>query len=173
MPDGLALMPGLFLTGFMGSGKSTVGRLVADDLGWQFVDLDEEIERIEGMTIARIFDERGEAEFRRLETEALRVQVRAAERGQPRVVSLGGGAFAQEANRALLAGATIVWLDAPEPVLYERVAHQDHRPLARDRARFAALYAARQEAYAKASFRVGAVGEAPEVARRVLELPLW
>src|SRR3984885_5965473 len=85
--------PGIFLVGFMGSGKSTVGRALADELGWGFADLDEEIEKREGMPIVRIFDTRGEAEFRRAETAALRERVRAVERGRPCVIALGGGTF--------------------------------------------------------------------------------
>jgi shikimate kinase len=174
MPEGLARIPGLFLAGFMGSGKSTVGRLVADEMGWAFVDLDEAIEQAHGATIADIFANKGEAEFRRMESEALRDQVRLAERGRPRIVAMGGGAYASEANRKMLAElATVVWLDAPEELLFARVAHETHRPLARDRAKFLELYEARQAAYAEADFRVDASAEPAEVARRIQELPLW
>ena len=64
--------PGIYLTGFMASGKTTIGRLLADELDWQFVDLDKEIEAQQGISIAEIFDTRGEQEFRRIETEAIR-----------------------------------------------------------------------------------------------------
>ncbi len=64
--------PAIYLVGFMGCGKSTVGRALADELGWTFVDLDEEIERKQGATIASIFDTRGEAAFREMECDALR-----------------------------------------------------------------------------------------------------
>lgn len=158
----------------MGSGKSTVGRILADELGWEFIDLDAGIEATEAMPISQIFAERGEEAFRQIEHEALREQTRAAERGKPRVVALGGGAYAQERNRTLLEPmGTVVWLDAPLDVLLARVATQNNRPLARDQAKFAELYEARRSAYAMADFRVDAVGEAPAVAARVLELPLW
>src|SRR5579862_9900078 len=85
--------PGIYLVGFMGSGKSTVGRALADELGWSFFDLDDEIERREGATISELFDTRGEASFRQAESAALRERVVQVERGRPQVVSLGGGAF--------------------------------------------------------------------------------
>jgi shikimate kinase len=174
MPEGLARIPGVFLAGFMGSGKSTVGRMLADEMGWVFVDLDEAIEKKEGVPITQIFDERGEAEFRRLESEALLAQIKAAERGHPRVVAMGGGTFAQQANREMLAGlAVVIWLDAPEELLYARVLHESHRPLARDRAKFLALYEERQASYSQADFRVDASGDAAEVVQRIQELPLW
>jgi shikimate kinase len=174
MPGKLARCPGLFLAGFMGSGKTTVGRLLAIELGWEFIDLDAVIEAAEAMPISQIFAQRGEAAFRQIEHEALREQTRAAERGKPRLVALGGGTYAQERNRILLEPMiTVVWLDAPLDVLLARVATQDNRPLARDQAQFAELYQARRSSYAMADFHVDASGEAPAVAARVLELPLW
>src|SRR5712675_109082 len=67
--------PGIYLVGFMGCGKSTVGRALADELGWYFSDLDEDIEQGAGTTIAQIFDTRGEAAFREMETESLRKRI--------------------------------------------------------------------------------------------------
>ena len=85
--------PGIYLVGFMGSGKSTVGRALADELGWHFIDLDEEIERQQGCTISSIFDSQGEPAFRKVESEALHKVVRAIQSGRPHVVALGGGAW--------------------------------------------------------------------------------
>ena len=79
--------PGLYLVGFMAVGKTTVGRALADELGWPFADIDAEIEANEGKTIAQIFDERGEFAFRDLETEAIRRRVRWIEAGHPCVVA--------------------------------------------------------------------------------------
>ncbi len=93
--------PGIYLVGFMGSGKTTIGRLLAARLGWSFADLDEEIEAAERATIAAIFEERGEPEFRRIEAEMLRQHVRSIERGKAAVIALGGGAFAQQQNREI------------------------------------------------------------------------
>jgi len=73
--------PGIYLAGFMGSGKTEVGRLLADELGWNFVDLDADIEAAQGMPITEIFDTRGEPEFRQMERAALQERVREVERG--------------------------------------------------------------------------------------------
>lgn len=174
MPGKLARSPGLFLAGFMGCGKSTVGPMLAEQMGWEFVDLDNAIEKAQGTAITEIFETRGEEEFRRIEHEALREQVRAAERGRPRVVALGGGAFAQERNRMLLQGTgTVVWLNAPADLLLSRIEHETHRPLARDRDRFAELYEARLLAYAEADFQVDATPAPRVIVDRILELPLW
>ena len=96
--------PGIYLLGFMASGKSTVGRHLAHRLGWSFFDLDDEIEAAEKTTIAHIFDTRGEAEFRRIESEMLAQHIRSIEHGRAAVVALGGGAFLSPANRDLAAG---------------------------------------------------------------------
>src|SRR5262249_42678239 len=85
--------PGIYLVGFMGSGKSTIGRALADELGWNFGDLDADIEERSQSTISEIFDTHGETAFRVLETAALRDRVRIVESGRPHVISLGGGAF--------------------------------------------------------------------------------
>lgn len=147
--------PGLYLLGFMASGKSTIGRHLADRLGWSFFDTDHEIEAAEKATIAHIFDTRGEAEFRRIETEVLREHVHWIERGRPAVVALGGGAFCTPENRTLLSehGVT-VWLNCPFAVVERRVAQASHRPLARDPEKFAALYAERLETYRLADIHV-------------------
>src|ERR1700736_1699226 len=105
------------LTGFMGSGKSTVGRLLAAQLAWHFVDLDSEIERHTGLPISQIFEQKGEAVFRDIEHDCLgRVLGWASERDARVVLALGGGTFAQSRNAALLRnvdapGVAIVWLD--------------------------------------------------------------
>ncbi len=159
--------PGVYLVGFMASGKSTIGRHLAHRLGWNFFDTDHEIESAEKATIAELFDSRGEAEFRRIESEILRQHVRWVERGRPAVLALGGGAFAQEANRALLSehGVT-VWLDCPFETVRRRVAAQQGgalRPLARDPDKFEALFAERRSIYSLADVRVPVECDDPEV----------
>lgn len=157
--------PGIYLVGFMGSGKTTVGRLLAERLGWSFADLDEEIEAAEGRSISDIFERFGEPEFRRIEAEALRRHVLSVERGQPAVLALGGGAFAQDENRALVLQHGIVfWLDCPFDTVTRRVAPATHRPLARDPERFAALYEARREIYAQADVRIEIQSDDPAAA---------
>jgi shikimate kinase len=157
--------PGIYIVGFMGAGKSMVGRLLAHKLGWSFFDLDHEIEAAEKTSISEIFETRGEAEFRHIETAMLRQHVSAIEQGRPAVVALGGGAFAQEANRNLLANSGItIWLDCPFEVVLRRVAQASHRPLARDPERFAALYQQRLVSYRLADIRILIRSDDPAVA---------
>ena len=124
--------PGVYVVGFMASGKSTIGRALAHRLGWSFFDCDDEIEAAEKTTVAEIFSSRGEEEFRRIEKEIVRQHVRWIERGRPAVLALGGGAFAESATRSLLTGNGIaVWLDCPFDTVHRRLAGTSHRPLAR------------------------------------------
>jgi shikimate kinase len=156
--------PGIYVVGFMASGKSTVGRHLAHRLGWNFFDTDDEIEAAEKMAISDLFATRGEREFRRIEQEILRQHVRWIERGRPAVVALGGGAFVEPENRRMLAENGIsVWLDCPLEVVKRRVAQSEHRPLARDADQFAALYEARREYYAKADVHIPVESDDAEV----------
>jgi len=167
--------PGLYLVGFMGSGKSAVGRLLADELGWSFADIDEDIEKAQSFTIAELFDLRGEEEFRRIERDALRKRVREVECGKPMVVALGGGAFVDADNRRILEerGVTI-WLDCPFRRISARVEGQTHRPLARDPERFRQLFDDRQDIYAKAEHRIEAdTDDATSIVAQILRLPIF
>jgi shikimate kinase len=159
----------------MAAGKTTVGRMLADRLGWTFADLDDDIEKSEGQTIADIFDQRGEAEFRRIEYDAVRSRVRTVERGCPTVVALGGGAFAQPKNRTLLSenGITI-WLDCDFDRVCARLAGTSHRPLARDGEKFARLYQERQSDYSEAEYRVAIASDDPATTvDAILALPFF
>lgn len=155
----------LYLVGFMGSGKSTVGPILAEQTDREFLDLDELIEAAEEIDIPRIFDLRGEAYFRELETRILAsVQVR-----EPSVVALGGGAFSQAPNRDLIFRTGIaVTLRIPLELAWERSTQMDNRPLARDRQQFETLYLQRQPDYALADLRVGVSGRSPEQICRVI-----
>ncbi|MEO8053235.1 MAG: shikimate kinase [Acidobacteriota bacterium] len=167
--------PGIYLVGFMGCGKSTVGSALADELGWCFYDLDREIEKTAGTSVAEIFDQRGEGEFRTLETEALKKRVQNVRTGRPQVIALGGGAFAIEENVALASnhGVTI-WLDVPLAVIQPRIAAETHRPLARDPQRFQELYDVRRQSYARADYRIEALDQAAaDVVAGILALPLF
>ena len=127
----------LVLTGFMGAGKSTIGRLLAARLNWTFLDLDAHLEARTGATIPQLFERHGEAHFRRLESSAL-----ASALGHDRtVLALGGGTPEELTNRLLLeqTPATFtIFLDAPFPTLYDRCMLQDlgdpalARPVLRD-----------------------------------------
>jgi shikimate kinase len=167
--------PGLYLVGFMGSGKSTVGRIVAAELGWAFADTDDDIEGERKQTICSIFDQYGEAEFRRIETEAIRRRVAHVEAGHPMVVALGGGAFAREENVQLIENNGVtVWLDCPLDLIRKRCESATHRPLARDPAKLEELYLARRSAYARADFRIGVlINDSAGAAAEVLKLPIF
>jgi len=166
--------PGIYLVGFMGSGKSTVGRHLAHRLGWSFFDLDGEIEAAEKTSIGEIFETRGEAEFRRIETAMLRQHVASIERGRPAVVALGGGAFAHPENRELLQDHGITfWLDCPFEIVSRRVAQASHRPLARDPEKFAALYRERLDTYRLADAQITIAGDnSDEAVEAILQHPL-
>jgi shikimate kinase len=167
--------PGLYLVGFMGSGKSTVGRSLAEELGWCFVDIDQEIEQEQQRTIAEIFAEHGEAAFREIESETLRKRVMEIEAGNPCVVALGGGAFVQQRNWEIIENNGVtVWLDCPLEVIRERLGDLKTRPLATDPIAMAKLFEARRPLYARADYRVSADCQDPsEVARQILSFPIF
>ena len=175
-PDGSragATARAIFVAGFMGSGKSTIGRALAASLRWRFADLDEEIERAAGRGIPDIFETHGEDGFRDCEHEALREQAGLAAGGMPLVLALGGGTYAFSRNRRLMRRVgPAIWLDAAPEALWERVRHEAHRPLARDHEAFLRLHAARLDSYSKADCRVDASGPPAEVLGRVLKLGL-
>ncbi len=152
------------LVGFMGAGKTSVGQVLARELGWEFEDLDNRIQSREGRTIEQIFQESGEPLFRRVEHEALRELL--AESGTvPRVIALGGGAFIQAENVDLLknAGVPTVFLDGPATELFERCQQQGiRRPLRRDPEDFGRLYEARRPKYLMACLRVETSGKSVE-----------
>ena len=139
--------PGVVLIGFMGAGKSRVGKELARLLRTTFVDTDKLIERQYG-PIAAIFAQRGEKGFRLLE-ELTVIAALAAMNEQPGVVSLGGGAVTTSIVREALAGQSrVAWLTAPLEVVLARVrGGGSERPLAADEEAFARLYSARQRLY--------------------------
>ena len=167
--------PGIYLVGFMGSGKSTIGRLLAEELGWAFLDLDDVIEQTSGVAIPQLFESRGEEEFRRLEHEALTQIAQSVECGKPHVIALGGGAFVQQKNQEYLENKGVsIWLDCPLEMLERRVGRHSHRPLARDIEKFRKLYHDRREAYAKAQYHVNVNDADPSThVHSILRLPLF
>src|SRR5215831_1980952 len=137
----------IFLVGFMGAGKTTVGQSLAKELGYEFIDLDDVIAAQTGKSVQQIFLELGEAEFRRLETDAIRScgnQLR-------EVVALGGGAYVSKVNRELLRrmGKTI-WLECPLEVCMQRITGDQSRPLLGDYAAMKELLDNRRDAYSQA-----------------------
>jgi shikimate kinase len=159
----------------MGCGKSTVGRALADELGWSFFDLDEEIERRESTTIAEIFDGRGEEQFREIETAVLRERVHFVQSGRPQVIALGGGAFLREDNFELVTNNGVtVWLDCLFSMIERRVSGATHRPLARDLSQLEKLFEVRRPGYARADFRVEVADDDTRAAvSSILALPLF
>jgi shikimate kinase len=139
----------IILTGFMGAGKSTVGRLLAARLGWDFLDLDAHLEARTSATIPQLFERHGEARFRRLESSALASALRL----QSTVLALGGGTPESLTNRLLLEqtpGTFVVFLNAPFPTLFDRCVLQDiARPVLADPTAAEARFAARQPLYTR------------------------
>ena len=144
----------LVLTGFMGAGKTTIGRLLAAALGWEFLDLDAHIESRTGQSVPALFATLGEPAFRRLESSAL-----ANALARPHtVIALGGGTPEHLTNRLLLEqtpATTVIYLEAPFPTLYDRcllqsLSRPDHiRPLLTTPAAAEALHTARQPLYTR------------------------
>jgi len=154
----------VFLVGFMGAGKTSVGRALAARLGWRFLDLDDRIEAREGRTVREIFEQSGEAAFRRSESAELQTLLNEVN-GTATVAALGGGAFVQPDNAASLRqlAAPIIFLDAPVETLSERCwSAMEVRPLFRDAQSFRRLYEARRPVYMGATIRVDTAGKSIE-----------
>jgi shikimate kinase len=148
----------VYLTGFMGSGKSTVGPILANTIGYDFVDVDRTIEEAEGMSVGEMFRVRGEGFFRQKE----RAAIARLPREQKLVVALGGGALVDPANRETIrTTGVLVYLRVPKELLMKRLQHRENRPLLTDaegsrlseeylRERVEALFQTREPFYAKA-----------------------
>lgn len=157
----------IYLVGFMAAGKTTVARALAERLGWRAEDVDELIEARERRTVADIFARQGEAYFRDVEREILKLLLPL----RHAVIATGGGTFMDVDNRvAINMDGVSVWLDVPFEVVLARLPADGRRPLAADRAQMERLFALRQAAYAQARLRVDA-GTAPaeEIAERILD----
>lgn len=144
----------IILTGFMGTGKSTIGKRIAARLGRKFIDTDVLVEQKSGKTIATLFMERGEPYFRTLEQEAI-AQVCTEERS---VVATGGGALVNEENvRKLKASGTVICLTATPEIILSRVQGNKDRPLLQSDnplEKIRTLLAARADVYAKADLTI-------------------
>ncbi len=148
----------VYLTGFMGSGKSTVGPILANTIGYDFVDVDRMIEEAEGISVGEVFRLRGEQCFRLRERELI-VRL-SGERN--RVIALGGGALVDPLNfETVISSGILVYLRLPKEILMKRLQHREDRPLLKDetgarlgeselRERIEELYRTREPLYAKA-----------------------
>ena len=147
-------MRNITLVGFMGTGKSTVGRILAKKLGYRFIDVDEEIEREQGVSISHIFSELGEPYFRQLE----RVLIKTLSLREGLVISAGGGAVVDESNiEAMKQGGTLVCLTASPDEIMKRVGKSNNRPLLQvpdPMAKIMELMSKREPFYRKADFMV-------------------
>jgi len=156
----------IFLTGFMGAGKTTVGRLLARRLGRSFVDLDVEIERREGRSIAELFISPGEPGFRAAESAALQ----ALPLADHPVVATGGGVVLDPQNRALMAGGGVrIWLRCPLEELERRLTDPGGRPLwSGSRDDLERLLGERGPLYAEADLTVDAAAPPAVVAEEIV-----
>lgn len=160
----------LYLVGMMGAGKSAVGRPLARALGYRFIDADDALERSAGRTIPQIFASDGEEGFRALETAVLNELAQ----WHSLVVATGGGVVTRPVNWGHLHQGVVIWLDAPEAVLLQRLrADPTPRPLLADpdpQDRLRHLLELRRPLYAQADLHLSQGLESPEgVAHRVLE----
>jgi shikimate kinase len=156
----------LYLTGFMGAGKTTVGRCLAGRLDCPFVDLDAAVEERVGSTVGEVFERHGEAHFRRLEA----VELRRTQEFEHVVVATGGGTPIEAANRRWMgAHGIVVWLDLPFERLAERLATAPGRPLWPNAFEAERLFADRRRFYGECDLAVEGAGlAAEEVAAEVL-----
>jgi len=160
------------LVGFMGAGKSAVGKALAQKLGWRFIDLDDLVESREARTVAEIFSASGEAAFRYAETQALKELLTAKSLSERSIVlSLGGGAICQTENQLALnsANTVIVFLSASAQELWQRCVTKQTlgtetrpRPLMKDEASFKQLYSDRLPHYERAQIKVSTSGKSME-----------
>jgi shikimate kinase len=162
----------IYLVGFMGAGKSTVGRELSLKLHWPFLDLDAEIEKSEKLSVREIFAQFGEPHFRQLERRHL---LRVSETPQS-IIALGGGAYVDAANRAVVDGTGVaVWLDTSMATIKERVRPDGSRPLLTDGERARQLYSERLPSYRLARIHVLTDNRLPdaiaeEIVRKVANL---
>ncbi len=155
---------GIFLVGFMGSGKTTVGEHLARRLGRPFYDLDGRVEASAGRSIAEIFEQEGEPAFRALESRILAELLEEMEASPGAVVALGGGTFVQPANRGLLEkfGGLSVFLECPLEEMIRRCSGLAQRPLFRNPEAFRRLYEERLPSYRLADCVVPSGAGTPE-----------
>ena len=163
-----AAQKSIAIVGFMGVGKTAIGRSLAERLGMPFVDTDREIECLFGLSVAEIFAELGEPEFRKAERDLIARLLA----GPPKVLSLGGGAYLDhETREAINRDSQAVWIDAPLELILERLAGSSSRPLAAGKSadELRHLWNERRASYEIAHVHVAALqGEPHEVVEQIL-----
>ncbi|MDY6804292.1 MAG: shikimate kinase [Cyanobacteriota bacterium] len=160
----------VYLIGMMGAGKTTVGRLLAEKLGYRFFDTDEVIVKLAGKSINEIFAEEGQESFRDLESQVL------AELSAYKMLSVatGGGIVMRQMNWSYLQHGIVVWLDVPPTQLYDRLRDDTTRPLLKDTdplAKLESILEQRKAFYAGADVRIGVEPDLTpeEIVPRVLD----
>lgn len=157
----------IFLCGFMGCGKSTIGQRLAKKLNCPFTDMDSYIEEQAGLCIPEIFEKHGEAHFRDIETEAIRELA-----GQPGVIACGGGAMLRDENAKIAReNGTVVFLDVPFQMCYQRISKTD-RPIVQcsTRQELQTLYQKRQGIYCRHSnYRIEAIHSPAQTVQKIIE----
>ena len=157
-PVGLDLKKtNLYLIGMMGAGKTTIGKKLANRLGYRFIDTDDLIEKTAGKSINEIFESSGETAFRRLESEVLSQTSAYTQL----VVATGGGIITQPINWSYLRHGVVIWLDVPIPVLVSRLVGDSSRPLIQTgdlTKKLEELLQARGDRYAQADIRIAYEG---------------
>ena len=163
-------MKNIYLIGFMGTGKTTVGRKLADMLGKKFVEMDDIIEEKEGLKVADIFETKGEPHFRHVEKEVL-IDLCG---GDNLVVSCGGGVAADLDNIAILKKTGVVfWLTADEDIIYERVKKYTTRPLLNvenPKEKIKELLQQRRSFYEQAHYQIDSTPPAEEIALTIVSI---
>lgn len=162
-------MKAVYLCGFMGCGKTTVGKLLADKMNSEFYDMDEYIVKREGLRIPEIFSEKGESYFRETETAVIR---ELEEKGG--VIACGGGAMLKKENADIAsADGIVVYIEAPFEVCYKRIAGDKNRPIVMSNTKeeLEFIYGSRVPVYKKnSSVSVSGEGSAEEIAERIINL---
>lgn len=157
----------IYLCGFMGCGKTTAGKLLAEKIGCGFYDMDDYITEKEKMEIPRIFAEKGEKYFREAETEAVRELA-----GKSGIIACGGGAMLKKENAAIASAAgTVVYIDVPFETCYSRISGDKNRPIVMNNTKeeLEIIYDGRAPVYSgNAAFTISGSGSAEEIADRII-----
>jgi len=149
----------IYIIGFMGSGKSTIGSVLAERMDRPFYDLDDLIEEGQERTISEIFESQGEEYFRKLESETLVLNPPS----EPCVMALGGGTFVSKVNRDYISKQGVsVWLKIPLRLARRRCRDSQHRPLARNPEQWDSLFRSREKIYQLADIPVEVKGKSPQ-----------
>ncbi len=153
-------MKNIYLVGFMGSGKSTIGQILAKKLNMKFIDVDSEIEKKEDMKISEIFKKKGEKYFRDLEKKEIKTLTK--EKGL--IVSTGGGLGANLENmERMKKTGTVIWLDVPLNVILDRCKNDQNRPLLQQSLEdLKKLFEERKKVYSLANVHIKVKNQTPE-----------